>query len=208
MNVERAISGYHQDDEGEWVAELVCGHDQHVRHRPPFQNRPWVLSDAGRDERMRTPLACPLCDRGELPARVRLTRSSPEWDECTLPLGLRRAHRLPAGTWGRIALRDGRLRLAMATTPPLEVVLAEPGSTRGIPPEVEHDVQPVGPVRFAIDFFEVDRRMPKGGEAADGTPARSDEGGDPACWEGRACPDCGIILDGSSHRLGCSHRDQ
>ena len=26
----------------DWVAELECGHTQHVRHDPPWTNRPWV----------------------------------------------------------------------------------------------------------------------------------------------------------------------
>ena len=40
VGVERPITGYHQDELGDWVAELDCGHNQHVRHRPPFQLRP------------------------------------------------------------------------------------------------------------------------------------------------------------------------
>ena len=91
-----------------------------------------MLRDSDRAARVGTSLACPLCDRGELPARLRLIGSSPEWNELTLPTGLRRAHRLPTGTWARIVLRDGRLRLAVATTPALEVVLAGRGSTHGI----------------------------------------------------------------------------
>ena len=48
MAVERPIVGYHRDEEGDWVADLGCGHGQHVRHRPPFQPRPWVLdADSG-----------------------------------------------------------------------------------------------------------------------------------------------------------------
>ena len=31
------ITGFHQDAAGDWVAELACGHAQHVRHRPPWQ---------------------------------------------------------------------------------------------------------------------------------------------------------------------------
>ncbi len=38
LSMLRAIDGYHQDEVGDWVAELRCGHGQHVRHRPPF----WV----------------------------------------------------------------------------------------------------------------------------------------------------------------------
>jgi len=46
--MEQAITGYHLDDENDWVAELVCGHFQHVRHQPPFINRPWVVNEQGR----------------------------------------------------------------------------------------------------------------------------------------------------------------
>jgi hypothetical protein len=45
----RQITGYHLDDEGHWVAQLSCGHNQHVRHDPPWEQRPWVLSPNGRD---------------------------------------------------------------------------------------------------------------------------------------------------------------
>jgi hypothetical protein len=65
--LERSILGFHRDTEGDWVAELDCGHAQHVRHRPPFQVRPWVLDEAGRAARLGAPLDCPLCDRSEPP---------------------------------------------------------------------------------------------------------------------------------------------
>lgn len=58
---ERAITGFHQDDEGHWVAELSCGHAQHVRHQPPWQVRPWVLTEEGRARFLGTPLPCPVC---------------------------------------------------------------------------------------------------------------------------------------------------
>ncbi len=57
---------FHADSEGEWVAELSCGHERHVRHRPPFEPRSWVLEAAGRAGRIGTPLACHLCgDAGD-----------------------------------------------------------------------------------------------------------------------------------------------
>jgi len=61
--VEQTIVGYHRDDQGEWVAELACGHQRHVRHEPPFQVRPWVGDAEGRRERLGTPLECRLCDQ-------------------------------------------------------------------------------------------------------------------------------------------------
>ncbi|MET0349673.1 MAG: DUF3565 domain-containing protein, partial [Rhizobacter sp.] len=41
--MDQPITGFHQDDEQHWVAQLACGHNQHVRHDPPWQLRPWVI---------------------------------------------------------------------------------------------------------------------------------------------------------------------
>jgi hypothetical protein len=68
--VKRTITGYHRDEELHWVAELDCGHDQHVRHNPPWVSRPWVTTAAGRDGMLGTTLDCRKCDRGEPPDRA------------------------------------------------------------------------------------------------------------------------------------------
>lgn len=69
--METRIVGYRQDSEGDWIAELECGHSQHVRHRPPWQLRPWVTTPEGRESQLRTRIDCPLCDRAEpVPTRV------------------------------------------------------------------------------------------------------------------------------------------
>ena len=34
--MQRTIIGFHQDATQEWVADLECGHQQHVRHPPPW----------------------------------------------------------------------------------------------------------------------------------------------------------------------------
>jgi hypothetical protein len=60
--MKRRIVGYHQDDKGDWVAELECTHAQHVRHNPPWINRPWVETDAGRDAMLGYELNCKHCD--------------------------------------------------------------------------------------------------------------------------------------------------
>jgi len=60
--MERKIVGYHQDDEGYWVAELECGHTQHLRHNPPWTNRPWVMRPEGREKALGTVLNCRKCD--------------------------------------------------------------------------------------------------------------------------------------------------
>jgi hypothetical protein len=59
--MQREIVGFHQEAHGDWIAELACGHHRHVRHRPPFESRPWVLKAGGRRERLGTTLECGLC---------------------------------------------------------------------------------------------------------------------------------------------------
>jgi len=62
--MDRRIVGFHQDDEQHWVAELECGHNQHVRHDPPWINRPWVVTAEGRRGTLGRVLACRKCDQG------------------------------------------------------------------------------------------------------------------------------------------------
>jgi hypothetical protein len=72
--VQRRIVGFHQDAEGHWVAELECGHGQHVRHNPPWQVRPWVTAPETRAAHLGTALECVLCDAappGQGPASVK-----------------------------------------------------------------------------------------------------------------------------------------
>jgi hypothetical protein len=56
------IIAFHQDEEDHWVADLACGHTQHVRHDPPWSERPWVLTPEGRKERLGVELNCVKCD--------------------------------------------------------------------------------------------------------------------------------------------------
>lgn len=60
--MERGIVGFHLDDEDHWVADLDCGHGQHVRHDPPLISRPWVLTPDGRRSRLGRILECKRCD--------------------------------------------------------------------------------------------------------------------------------------------------
>ena len=60
--MQQAIIGFHLDEEQHWVADLTCGHTQHVRHMPPWQNRPWVMTVQGRQEKLGMYLNCLKCD--------------------------------------------------------------------------------------------------------------------------------------------------
>lgn len=65
--MDQPITGFHLDDEGHWVARLACGHHQHVRHDPPWINRPWTTTPEGRQATLGRPLACKKCDEGAPP---------------------------------------------------------------------------------------------------------------------------------------------
>jgi hypothetical protein len=59
----RKITGYHPDEENDWVAELECHHGQHIRHKPPFINRPWTITRKGRNSMLGKQLDCLKCDQ-------------------------------------------------------------------------------------------------------------------------------------------------
>ncbi len=60
-SMPRRIVDFHRDEEGHWVAELECGHTRHVRHNPPWQERPWVTTVEGRQRFLGFSLDCVDC---------------------------------------------------------------------------------------------------------------------------------------------------
>ena len=60
--MDRRITGFHQDEESFWVAELECGHNQPERHRPPMVVLHCVNHEKGRKERLEILLAYKVCD--------------------------------------------------------------------------------------------------------------------------------------------------
>jgi len=60
--MERLITGLRNDADGQWIADLECGHSRHVRHTPPWEVRPWILDEASRRAHLGTPLECRRCD--------------------------------------------------------------------------------------------------------------------------------------------------
>ena len=79
-------------------------------------------------------------------------KRTPVFDENTLPAGLRREHRTKAGVWGVIRVLDGRLRYRIVD-PPSEAIL-EPGRPGLIRPDEPHFVEPLGPMRMQVEFYD------------------------------------------------------
>ena len=110
-----------------------------------------MSTSAGREARIGAPLDCVRCDRFELPEDFAETRRTATFTERTLPPGLRRRHTTKRGVWGRIHVLRGRLRYRVYAPFDVEQWL-EPGRDGIVVPEVEHDVEPEGPVEFFVAF--------------------------------------------------------
>lgn len=148
----RTIDGFHQDEAGDWVAQLSCLHNQHVRHSPPFQERPWVVSEEGRVEHLGAQLECPLCDRLELPDGLAVARTAGPFDAETLPPALQRKHLVAERTWGLLRVLEGAVVFAIETTPPTSRRIGHE-EEQPIPPGIPHLVRVDEPMRLAVDFL-------------------------------------------------------
>jgi len=145
------ITGFRQDPDADWIAELACGHTQHVRHRPPWQNRPWVSSEAGRAAKVGTPIECPSCRMPEPPDGVAEYRRTASFTEATIPAGLLRDHRTAPGVWANIVVEAGSLEYTLDS--PRRSFLLTPERPGVAPPTEPHHVKVVGQVRFHVEFL-------------------------------------------------------
>ena len=149
--METTIIGFHQDADGDWVAELACGHGQHMRHRPPWTLREWVVTPEGRAEKLGVAIDCPLCDRVVMPPGASEYKRTATFTETTLPDALRTDHRTKAGTWAHIVVESGALDYHVRG----RVHRLVPGRPGLVEPEVPHHVTPAGPVCLHVEFYRV-----------------------------------------------------
>lgn len=77
---------------------------------------------------------------------------TPEFSEGSIPAGLLRSHRTKAGTWAKIVVLEGRL-LYRILEPEVEEVELSPERPGIVEPEVAHEVEARGRVRFRVDFW-------------------------------------------------------
>jgi tellurite resistance-related uncharacterized protein len=79
-------------------------------------------------------------------------RRTAEFSESTIPAALLRRHTTKAGVWGRIHVVEGSLRYRVLEPAPAEYILV-PGHPGVVEPEVPHEVEPLGSVRFYVEFL-------------------------------------------------------
>jgi len=147
--MQTTIVGFHQDEQRDWVAELSCEHGQHMRHRPPWELRPWVTTEEGRRQKLGQAIDCPLCDQIVMPATAKEYKRTATFTEETLPAALRADHRTKASTWARIVVEAGALEYHTRN----RVHRLEPGQTGLVEPERPHHVTPLGAVRVHVEFW-------------------------------------------------------
>jgi len=151
--MDRPITKFHQDDLGDWVAELSCGHGRHVRHNPPFVERAWVTTVLGRSGRIGTTLDCVRCDRFEMPEGFTPYKRTREFTESSVPGGFLKKHSTKAGVWAQIHVLSGQLSYHMHS-PFHRELLVQPGGPVVILPEIEHHVNVNVPVSFFVEFWK------------------------------------------------------
>ena len=87
----------------------------------------------------------------ELPPGVDFARTTPTFDERSVPPGLLAAHQVAAGVWGVVRIESGRLEFTFEE-PLAPGRILEVGEHQVIPPGRPHRVRPAGECRFAVEF--------------------------------------------------------
>lgn len=145
------VARFQLDDQGVWVAELACGHRQHMRHNPPWQERHWTTTEAGRASMVGAELDCVSCNMGRLPDGLVSYRRTATFSEGTVPEALLRDHQTKPGTWAQIVVEEGKLEY----TCPRGTFFLNPSIVGVIEPAVSHRVRVIGPARFHLLFFQL-----------------------------------------------------
>jgi tellurite resistance-related uncharacterized protein len=151
--MQRRMTGFHQDHEAHWVAELECGHTQHVRHQPPFTQRPWVLTAEGRAGRMGQTLECVLCERREMPSGFAPYKRTATFTRESVPAALLRRHDTKAGTWAVLHVVLGQLEYFELTETGETRLLLGSGEQVAVPAQREHRVAMSEGAAFFLEFW-------------------------------------------------------
>lgn len=88
-----------------------------------------------------------------LPPNVVVYKKTKSFDESSIPSGLLRNHNTIKGVWGLINILEGNLLYIIQSNPIEEIKL---GTTINgvVEPLVPHCVQPIGKVKFYVEFYK------------------------------------------------------
>ena len=78
-------------------------------------------------------------------------KSTPIFDEESLPEAIRNDHSTKPGVWGLLRVLEGEVRLVFHE--PRRDVQVTPENPAPIPPEAVHHVEVNGPMRMQVEFY-------------------------------------------------------
>jgi len=87
-------------------------------------------------------------------------KSTPVFDEQSLPEAIRNDHSTKEGVWGLLRVLAGEVRLVFHD--PRREVRVTPDHPAPIPPRAVHHVEVAGPMRMQVEFY---REPPPGADA-------------------------------------------
>lgn len=93
-----------------------------------------------------------------LPDGLTPYKRTPTFTEENIPAGLLNDHQTKEGTWGLICVEEGELRY-IVTDPnrtPSDTKLSKDAPPGIVEPTILHRVEPLGSVRFHVEFFRLE----------------------------------------------------
>lgn len=91
----------------------------------------------------------------ELPTTAKPYKRTPEFTEQSVPAGLLGRHNTAPEVWGRIHVTEGSI-VYRILEPEIEEHLLDSEHPGIVEPQIPHQVQIVGPVRFYVEFLRID----------------------------------------------------
>lgn len=79
-------------------------------------------------------------------------KSTPIFDENSLPDRLRNAHNTKSGVWGIIRVLEGQIRYVIEETG--ETTILTPEQPGLVQPEQFHRVELLGPMKMQVEFYD------------------------------------------------------
>ncbi len=100
----------------------------------------------------------------KIPTGYQFTRTTPTFDNHTVPAGLLNAHRVAEGVWGRLVVRTGVVAFVFEDQPGAPILVGAGGHV-DIPPSRPHHLELNEPATFAVEFYRSPSNVQSGLES-------------------------------------------
>jgi tellurite resistance-related uncharacterized protein len=80
-------------------------------------------------------------------------KTTPVFDQDSLPEAIRNEHRTKEGVWGLLRVLAGEVQLVFTDPPRTVTVTVTPDNPAPIPPQETHHVEVGGPMQMQVEFY-------------------------------------------------------